>query len=512
MSESVPQGPEPITDPAQAEVDRLRNELAIRDGVILELTASLQQSEEALTTSRAAQERALSILGVTNIEDVIRPQSSEQTAKGFLGRMAERLPYMSGRRLAAVATAGAIAVGTIVFTSNNKDSLSVAPAKAATVPPNFFNSPSKASTVAKESAHATMLTRAESADTVSEAVKILHSTPSTIKANIHSIFSESHKQRLNHDKGSMSSLRAEFGNRQLSPIDYAEAVAFSVNGSEGYAAKEYNVIHGNPDSTALPQGVSVQQARQSIENVMTAQGTTFEVTNPNNGLLLKNHGQTGENVFDANVIQLNGDKEVFIIHTADGKSLYFKVFGSNCVNILTKVAQAVNVAQPQPTPTPAPEFVPVPSHPGSPVHHGRHHKKPRPPKVVNHPRPPKEKPPVVPPHQPPHQPPHHHTPKTDTNTTPAGVPGENGGTGIKSPATGPGEGPAGQTPNGNGYLPQEPQVPAPPEAPTPPPLPSPPAPTGGGSESGNDGGPTQPPAGSTGNGTTIPTDDPNPQS
>ena len=47
-------------------------------------------------------------------------------------------------------------------------------------------------------------------------------------------------------------------------------------------------------------------------------------------------------------------------------------------------------------------------------------------------------------------------PKVDKNTTPAGVPGQNRGSGTAaSGPTGPGNGPVGQTPNGQGFVPGE---------------------------------------------------------
>jgi len=468
---------------------------------------------EGLMATMGADEAVSAIAGHPAPETLAAPAGAPAApeadgGKGFLSRIGERV--RPARRIRAIATAGVLAVGGVLGGIGGSADLNLAHASGsshggAITAKNNKHKSSGSSTATKPSTHQRMLAHAESADTVSVAVARMYSTPETIKSNIHSIFNEQHTQRLNHDRGSMSSLRAEFGDSDAGALNYAEDVAFSIKGSPAFAAKMYNEAHGNRTSTALPDGVSHEEALKYLEAKLTARGTMFSVQRPTG--TRENHGQRGENIFDAGRIELNGSEDVFTITFGDGTKVEFKVFNNNCTNILDVVPEEVVVPPAVVTPVaPAPAPAPVvhPNHPKPKHRHPRHTT------TTRHPHPgtstpttPTPKTPKTPTTPPPSTPPHH-TPKTDHNTTPGGVPGEPHGTGPGTPTTGPGVGPIEQPTNPQGFVPGENQPPAQPQEPTPapveaPPTPTPPSPP----ETGQDNGPGQPPAPSTGTGTTV---------
>ncbi len=322
--------------------------------------------------------------------------------------------------------------------------------------------------------------------------------------------------KVSHAGNRMSSLK-DF-NKDASTNDVLEGTWLSAINSHSYRADVWKKLHG----MSITDSVSVSPARQLHDIYTFFSHKDLRVNNVRmngtyaNGFIEQSTDQTSTE-------QSNFNNVRGVQMDVNGESLLVKVGGGNtadgpvCLNLeqLEQMGIVVHPVTPEHS-TPVPR-----SHPGHPKHHPKKHPKRHPqqthpkkhpqhiPKVIEQPQPkPKTptKPPkvVVPPH---------HTPKTDHNTTPAGVPGEPGGTGSHTPATGPGEGPAGQTPSPTGFVPGENHPVTPTSEPTPAPLPVPegPSPSGGGAETGTDNGPSQPPAGSTGTGTTVPTGDPNPQ-
>lgn len=274
---------------------------------------------------------------------------------------------------------------------------------------------------------------AENKATAAEAVKTLHSTPETIKTNIHKIFNETKHPRPGHDAGSMAELRSEFKPGHLGATNGAEAAAYAITGSDAYAAKAYNALHGSR-SNELPAGVSLEQARQSLENAMTQDGTTFKMGGAEGTFV--NYGQRGENVFFANIINVHANDDVLTITTADGKKLYIKETNL-CTNILIKLNVKTNKPEKPVTPHTTPG---TPKTPETPKHQ---------PKTPETPKPQTEKPeqPKPQPEKPEQPVPEKHPQdKHDNNTTPAGVPGEpkgSGGNGQETTRPQAGNAPAG---------------------------------------------------------------------
>ena len=176
-----------------------------------------------------------------------------------------------------------------------------------------------------------------------------------------------------------------------------------------------------------------------------------------NGVIIHNGpyrtvGVNGTMFFPMNNVR-NADAWMsFTATDKDGKKSTF--FVRKCDQIVEKITSPNPNANPNPNPKPNPNPNPKPEK----------EPKPKPPKtpVVPIPDVPKPEVPKIPvPEEP------KITPKVDRNTTPAGVPGHNGGTPDVA-----GNGPAGQTPGADGFVPGE-QKPATPQAePTPPKLPN----------------------------------------
>lgn len=240
-----------------------------------------------------------------------------------------------------------------------------------------------AASVAKTPERRAMLDSSAAAPTVSEAVLKMHSTPSTIKANIVEIFNQKQRHVLDHRKGAMSSMASEFGPGQINALDAAETVAYSAQSSDSYATGLYNELNGRSVTDELPQGVTIQDARNYIESVMIAQGTQFSIQHPVHKLF-RNHGMRGEHRFYANTINAEGQIAMFAITDDHGKSYYVKT-QDECFNLLNELKGAGHVRPNVQIVVPGPHVGPTPG---------------------THPR-----------------------PKHDSNNTPAGVPGEPRGSG-----------------------------------------------------------------------------------
>lgn len=239
---------------------------------------------------------------------------------------------------------------------------------------------------------------------IGEATKAINSNESNIKQNIAAIFASNEHIQLNHNNGAMSSVLNEYGPGQIDAVNGAEVVALSVESSDSYAAGLYNAMNGRHVQDPLPQGVTPEQAREFIKQVMISPGTKFSIQRPTGAF--ENHGMRGENRFNAGTFHANGNVTMFVITDAHGNNTYIKT-SNECFNVLNKfvgrhIKTSFGVIH-----VPAP----TPSNPH--------------PKPIFHPR-----------------------PKHDPNHTPAGVPGEPRGSGGNGPeATRP---QAGNAPSGVG--------------------------------------------------------------
>jgi hypothetical protein len=490
----------------QADKLRLTEALTMTQGALHVAELALQASAE---TSEGVTELLEATGDAAEPTPVTRTHSYARRPQTLREKLAE---HLAPHRVRAAALAGVLTVTAFLGASFGNNSADVAQGRVNTnaTPAAKTNASAKSgsgaagksttssSTSTSQSPDAKALAKAESDYTVAEFLHDIQGDHQSTKSIIKAIFAETHTQRLDHDKGSMSSLRAEFQNRILSSRDYAIAVADSVKGSDGFALKEHDVITGSADS-----GVTPDQARQTIEDIMTAPGTTFSVEQPGGTFL--NHGQKGENVFDAGIVSLTKDvQSVFVIRTEGGLQLYFKVFNNNCVNILTPVT--IELPAPvveQVVATPAPVVPEQPGHPQPRVprrhrHGGRPHNRVVPGTPGTPVTPPGGPPPVVPPHK---IIPGKHDNSDSHNVT--GNTGESSGTGVISPATGPGVGNAGQPSNPNGTVTGE--APPPTQAPdsTPTPIATQPAPASGGERSPDNGQNQAPSSSNSSAGTTI---------
>lgn len=245
---------------------------------------------------------------------------------------------------------------------------------------------------------AAMLERANEAKTVPFAVKRLQSNAETLRPNLKNILTKQDAKTLMHNGNAQSSLLPAFEVGTVGPINGAEAVAYSIAGSEAFGAQQYNLAHGS-NSKQMPEGKTFSQVKQYFAKQLSSQNTKFQITQPTGSFM--NHGQSiDRGVFDAGIVDLDGHQEVITITLSNGKTLYYKIFNNNCVNSLVPVekVQTQNVTKtvvsnPQTIHT-APKtklvMTPIVSNP---VH---------PPEVI-----------VVPPTTPPVKPPHVVTPKTD---------------------------------------------------------------------------------------------------
>ncbi len=287
-----------------------------------------------------------------------------------------------------------------------------------------------------KSAHERALDRADAAKTVAGAVDQANPTSSTVKHDIHAFANAPGKDTLDHSHGAMSSELSHFKAGEMTSSEAALAVFNSAKGSPAYAAKVYNELHGNHKATALPQGVSNEQALKSIESKLTADGTKFNIRNDLHGLGL-NHGQRGENVFNANIMSLDG-KEFLVIRLNDGTEMIVKV-ENNCLNIIDRIVVKQKQATPATPATPkTPGSVFTPGKPSTPGHIPGKVQQPKPkPTTPQTPLTPVT--PLTPPEE-------HPGPKHDGNTNPAGVqgePGGSGGTGLEQSRPQAGDAPAG---------------------------------------------------------------------
>jgi len=307
----------------------------------------------------------------------VRPRQAQPPRQAARQEAAKPKKNIRNRAMGALAVAGAVGLlagGAFagLFSSGDKE------VKANSTPQDV------AASVANTPERQKMLADSAAAPTVSEAVLKMHSTPSTIKANIVEIFNQKQRHTLDHRKGAMCSMASEFAPAKIDALNAAETVAFCAVSSDSYATGHYNQLHGRRVTDGLPEGVSVQDARNYIEGVMIAQGTKFSIQNPVHKVF-RNHGMRGEHRFYANTIKAEGQISMFVITDDHGKSYYIKT-QDECFNLLNELKGAGHVnPQASQIVVPGPHVGPTPT---------------------SHPR-----------------------PKHDNNTTPAGVPGEPRGSG-----------------------------------------------------------------------------------
>lgn len=338
-------------------------------------------------------------------------------------------------------------------------------------------------------ARVAMLDRTEEAKTVPGAVVRLKSTPDTVNKNVRWIHNTNQEKQLLHPNGEMNSIDEMLNVHALSNVNAKEALAFGFEGSAGYTAASYNVAHGRSATAELPEGVSAQEAQAWLNAKLAEANGNVTVSNGLQGVVKMNHGQRGETVFEAGRFQIKGP--VVLFDTGD-VTIVYKLDGNGCLNVLTTIPN-----QPQKTVPPVTNTTPstpktTPEQPNKPhkPQNPERPTKPEKPERPTKPEKPGEKNPPM-------------SEKNDKNTTPGGVPGQNGGTPDKA-----GVGPAGQTPGADGFVPGETRPTTPTPEATPAPLPNAPAPTAPAQE----GTPTTAPAEQAqGADTPAPTTNPDPQ-
>lgn len=203
---------------------------------------------------------------------------------------------------------------------------------------------------------------------IGEATKAINSNEGNIKQNIATIFDSNVRIPLNHNNDAMSSVLDTYGPGQIDSINGAEVVALSVESSDSYAAALYNAMNGRHAEAPLPNGVSPEQARQFIKQVMTDPNTKFSIQSPTGAF--ENHGMRGEQVFSAGMFHANSDVTMFVITDAHGNNAYIKT-SNECFNVLNKFVGrniqtsfgTIHVPAPTPSnPNPKPQFHPRPKH------------------------------------------------------------------------------------------------------------------------------------------------------
>jgi hypothetical protein len=210
-----------------------------------------------------------------------------------------------------------------------------------------------------------MMDKVRSTRTVPIAVEQLKSPGSdALKSNMRKAMRGGYgdKQLIHNNAGGnsqMNSLFTRFNPEEINSRDGAEAVAFGIGSSDAYAAANYNALMGNEVDERLPAGVSLKEARDTL--VRQLAGEDAKIDNKSGQFM--NHGQRGEDVFEAGVVNLHNQR-VLVIQTESGKKLYYKVYENGCINILTPMQQP---KAPQPTPSaPTPSQPTQPSRPENP--------------------------------------------------------------------------------------------------------------------------------------------------
>lgn len=187
---------------------------------------------------------------------------------------------------------------------------------------------------AREDAHDAMLKRADQADTVATATKALRGGEESLPSNLAAIQKMKPKD-VNHAEGAMNRVDAVFPVGKLGPVNGAEAIAFGWAGSAGNVTASYNAAHGLEPSAELPNGVTVKEARAWLFN-QAKKSPEFNLTQLKQAKM--NHGQRGEDVFKAGVVQPNGGQRNTITWTlANGKKVEYKLFNNNCINVLSDI-------------------------------------------------------------------------------------------------------------------------------------------------------------------------------
>ncbi len=247
------------------------------------------------------------------------------------------------------------------------------------------------------------------------------------------------------------------GNRQVSlksfdknapTEDVAQSHFAGIINAPEYSATILNGLEGKDGSA--PRSDTHEERVKLIGSIYMNKDTEFSGHFRWNGLG-KNHSTDKETKDVSSKVQNLDGVRMLQINPANSKykTIYIKIGGGADASgvLCDNLVQRVIVKTPETPVNPTPN----PQNPGTP----------------NKPTAPSDKPEkptkVVPPTKTPETPTSSIPPKKDTKTTPAGVPGHNGGTPDVA-----GQGPAGQTPGPNGYLPTETKPAAPPSnAPTP---------------------------------------------
>lgn len=422
-------------NPEQARADQLQSLMAAKDAMLQELSSGHERNQELLTRAASMHaemqdalaqadertQRAHALitqmsgvieaggLDATAVQPAVKTGWFTRTKNNVSEKASKTVEAVKGRKLTAGIAAAAILVGGLTAGStvgNAGDHESqatgttapeVAPGTTATTPPtttNPFESPfsdptttTQTETTTPPATDATKASKndrskvyayAEKAKSVTGTVKRLNPNDRTVKEDINYLGSAKHKaDKLDNEtsRGAVNSVLMfdEYGGGKLNENDYAVAAADAAFSNEANGSKFYNIMNKNYQSDVLPQGVSLDEARQEIRKQLTADGTKFDVETPLGTFM--NHGATENDVFESGLVTLNGREKVFTITFEDGYKMYFKLFkgqgGEDCINFLTprvvvKLPAPRVETPPASNPHPTPNVVTPPATPGTP--------------------------------------------------------------------------------------------------------------------------------------------------
>jgi hypothetical protein len=235
-----------------------------------------------------------------------------------------------------------------------------AQAPAATAAPSATVTPTP---TAKEK-RAKMLDHADDAKTVGGMMRRLQSTKENFRANLKAIAYKFGPKDVLHSGHAVGSFRNAFEKDEVGPMNCGEGVIGNIKGDDGNAIAYYNIKHNRPTNAALPEGKSVEDARQEVLKQLTAEGVTFTIKTNWNGEKRMNHMSLRDKIVNAGLLTLKDGDRVCVVKDENGKKLYeVKLFGPkfNCGNPLTEVEEAPVFVIQQTTPggkvvvtTPAP--------------------------------------------------------------------------------------------------------------------------------------------------------------
>lgn len=208
---------------------------------------------------------------------------------------------------------------------------------------------------ARAEARVAMISNVKDAKTVPFAAKRLISTPDTVNSNVRWIHNNNVEKQLLHPRGEMSSIDEAFNPHTLNNTNAKELLAFSFEGSTGYAMASYQAAHGGAKT-------SPEAAQAWLNKTLASAEGNVRVSDALKGQVRMNHGQRGENVFAAGEFKIKGP--VVLFDTGD-VTLVYKLDNNGCLNLLTKAPSKSTTG----TPSMIPSNPTNPSNPSNPRTH-----------------------------------------------------------------------------------------------------------------------------------------------